>query len=80
MRKVLDEYVIGQEQAKRALAVAVFNHYRRVRANVAQQSPPGAFWRGLGRGLGRGGGRAGIRAEGGRGLGRGGAPGRWAGP
>ncbi|QNE34398.1 ATP-dependent Clp protease ATP-binding subunit ClpX [Leifsonia shinshuensis] len=28
----LEEYVIGQEQAKRALAVAVYNHYKRVRA------------------------------------------------
>src|SRR6478609_6855086 len=28
----LEEYVIGQEQAKRALAVAVSNHYKRVRA------------------------------------------------
>jgi ATP-dependent Clp protease ATP-binding subunit ClpX len=28
----LGEYVIGQEQAKRALAVAVYNHYKRVRA------------------------------------------------
>ncbi|TCL80480.1 ATP-dependent Clp protease ATP-binding subunit ClpX [Rathayibacter sp. PhB179] len=27
----LEEYVIGQEQAKRALAVAVYNHYKRVR-------------------------------------------------
>ncbi|GAB2820670.1 ATP-dependent Clp protease ATP-binding subunit ClpX [Alpinimonas psychrophila] len=29
----LGEYVIGQEQAKRALAVAVYNHYKRVRAS-----------------------------------------------
>ena len=28
----LDEYVIGQEQAKRSLAVAVYNHYKRVSA------------------------------------------------
>ena len=28
----LDEYVIGQDQAKRALSVAVYNHYKRVRA------------------------------------------------
>ncbi|AMB58293.1 ATP-dependent Clp protease ATP-binding subunit ClpX [Microterricola viridarii] len=28
----LEEYVIGQEPAKRALAVAVYNHYKRVRA------------------------------------------------
>ncbi|MEF2976900.1 ATP-dependent Clp protease ATP-binding subunit ClpX [Subtercola sp. YIM 133946] len=28
----LEEYVIGQEQAKRSLSVAVYNHYKRVRA------------------------------------------------
>ncbi|WP_221584373.1 ATP-dependent Clp protease ATP-binding subunit ClpX [Microbacterium sp. G2-8] len=28
----LEEFVIGQENAKRALAVAVYNHYKRVRA------------------------------------------------
>ncbi|MGO2096911.1 MAG: ATP-dependent Clp protease ATP-binding subunit ClpX [Candidatus Microbacterium stercoravium] len=28
----LDEYVVGQDQAKRSLAVAVYNHYKRVRA------------------------------------------------
>lgn len=28
----LEEYVIGQEPAKKALAVAVYNHYKRVRA------------------------------------------------
>ncbi|MSQ37348.1 MAG: ATP-dependent Clp protease ATP-binding subunit ClpX [Chloroflexi bacterium] len=30
---ILDEYVIGQERAKRVLAVAVYNHYKRVGAN-----------------------------------------------
>ncbi|MBS4960171.1 MAG: ATP-dependent Clp protease ATP-binding subunit ClpX [Clostridiales bacterium] len=30
IKEVLDEYVIGQEQAKRALAVAVYNHYKRI--------------------------------------------------
>ncbi|WP_431221099.1 ATP-dependent Clp protease ATP-binding subunit ClpX [Leifsonia xyli] len=30
----LEEYVIGQEQAKRSLAVAVYNHYKRVRAKA----------------------------------------------
>ena len=30
MKKILDEYVIGQERAKRALSVAVYNHYKRV--------------------------------------------------
>ena len=30
MKKVLDDYVVGQEQAKRALCVAVYNHYKRI--------------------------------------------------
>ncbi len=30
IKAALDEYVIGQEQAKRALSVAVYNHYKRV--------------------------------------------------
>ncbi|KAG1146323.1 hypothetical protein G6F37_004890 [Rhizopus arrhizus] len=33
----LNEYVIGQEKAKKTLAVAVFNHYKRVRANMKRQ-------------------------------------------
>ena len=28
----LNSYVIGQEQAKKSLAVAVYNHYKRVQA------------------------------------------------
>jgi ATP-dependent Clp protease ATP-binding subunit ClpX len=30
IKKVLDEYVIGQEKAKKILAVAVYNHYKRI--------------------------------------------------
>ena len=30
IKKVLDEYIIGQNQAKKVLAVAVYNHYKRV--------------------------------------------------
>jgi ATP-dependent Clp protease ATP-binding subunit ClpX len=30
IKDVLDQYVIGQEEAKRSLAVAVYNHYKRV--------------------------------------------------
>ena len=30
LKKVLDEYVIGQDEAKRALCVAVYNHYKRI--------------------------------------------------
>lgn len=32
--KVLNEYVIGQDRAKKALAVAVYNHYKRINANL----------------------------------------------
>ena len=32
IKAVLDEYVIGQEKAKRALSVAVYNHYKRINA------------------------------------------------
>ena len=31
IHKSLDEYVIGQEQAKRILSVAVYNHYKRIK-------------------------------------------------
>ena len=30
IRKFLDEYVIGQDQAKKVLSVAVYNHYKRI--------------------------------------------------
>ncbi len=30
IRTILDQYVIGQEQAKKSLAVAVYNHYKRI--------------------------------------------------
>ncbi|MDO4281043.1 MAG: ATP-dependent protease ATP-binding subunit ClpX [Peptococcaceae bacterium] len=30
IKKVLDEYVIGQDEAKKALSVAVYNHYKRI--------------------------------------------------
>lgn len=32
IKKSLDEYVIGQERAKKTLAVAVYNHYKRINA------------------------------------------------
>jgi ATP-dependent Clp protease ATP-binding subunit ClpX len=34
----LEQYIIGQESAKRALAVAVYNHYKRVQAGEARTS------------------------------------------
>ncbi len=30
IREILDQYVIGQDQAKKALSVAVYNHYKRI--------------------------------------------------
>ncbi len=33
IKAVLDQYVIGQERAKRTLAVAVYNHYKRINAS-----------------------------------------------
>ncbi|NLK95001.1 MAG: ATP-dependent Clp protease ATP-binding subunit ClpX [Clostridiales bacterium] len=33
IKAYLDEYVVGQERAKRALSVAVYNHYKRINAN-----------------------------------------------
>ena len=30
IKKVLDEYVIGQDEAKKTLSVAVYNHYKRI--------------------------------------------------
>ena len=34
IKKYLDEYVIGQEAAKKALSVAVYNHYKRITSGV----------------------------------------------
>jgi ATP-dependent Clp protease ATP-binding subunit ClpX len=39
IKKVLDEYVVGQDRAKRILSVAVYNHYRRM--EVSSQTQPG---------------------------------------
>ncbi len=33
IRQFLDDYVIGQEEAKKVLAVAVYNHYKRIMAS-----------------------------------------------
>lgn len=53
MKAFLDQYVIGQDQAKKVLSVAVYNHYRRITAgpsddqvelpksNVLLVDPPG---------------------------------------
>ena len=36
IKEFLDDYVIGQEEAKKVLAVSVYNHYKRV---LAEQGP-----------------------------------------
>ncbi|MBO7386932.1 MAG: ATP-dependent Clp protease ATP-binding subunit ClpX, partial [Lachnospiraceae bacterium] len=37
IKAFLDEYVIGQEEAKKVLSVAVYNHYKRVKANKEEE-------------------------------------------
>ena len=37
IKNTLDGYVIGQEPAKRTLAVAVYNHYKRLRQRKSQK-------------------------------------------
>tara|TARA_B100000925_G_scaffold162714_1_gene122223 strand:- start:1231 stop:2484 length:1254 start_codon:yes stop_codon:yes gene_type:complete len=37
--KKLDDYVIGQEQAKKVLAVAVYNHYQRIHQDTSHAPP-----------------------------------------
>ncbi|MBT9546989.1 MAG: ATP-dependent protease ATP-binding subunit ClpX [Candidatus Sericytochromatia bacterium] len=34
MRKIIDQYVVGQEKAKKILSVAVYNHYKRLASNM----------------------------------------------
>ncbi|MDD3224677.1 MAG: ATP-dependent Clp protease ATP-binding subunit ClpX [Clostridium sp.] len=34
IKNYLDQYVIGQDEAKKSLAVAVYNHYKRINSNV----------------------------------------------
>ncbi|HLT60708.1 MAG TPA: ATP-dependent Clp protease ATP-binding subunit ClpX [Microlunatus sp.] len=37
----LDQYVVGQDRAKKALSVAVYNHYKRIQAEPARPSADG---------------------------------------
>ncbi|RUO68951.1 ATP-dependent protease ATP-binding subunit ClpX [Idiomarina ramblicola] len=37
IRKHLDDYVIGQDRAKKVLSVAVYNHYKRLRASGKEE-------------------------------------------
>src|SRR5262247_18726 len=38
IKAVLDQYVIGQERAKRTLSVAVYNHYKRINSSSTRES------------------------------------------
>ena len=38
IKAVLDEYVIGQQRAKKVLSVAVYNHYKRLESRSAEGS------------------------------------------
>jgi ATP-dependent Clp protease ATP-binding subunit ClpX len=38
IKKFLDEYVIGQDEAKKVLAVAVYNHYKRLQQKAADSN------------------------------------------
>src|SRR5512146_615640 len=37
IKDVLDQYVIGQENAKKALSVAVYNHYKRINSGASRR-------------------------------------------
>src|ERR1700746_930723 len=37
IKDVLDQYVIGQEKAKKTLAVAVYNHYKRINSHQGRE-------------------------------------------
>ena len=38
IKKYLDKYIIGQDEAKKVLSVAVYNHYKKILHNIGEQS------------------------------------------
>ena len=40
MKAELDKYVVGQDEAKKVLSVAVYNHYKRIRAEIFESLHP----------------------------------------
>ena len=45
IRDFLENYVIGQDTAKRTLAVAVYNHYKRIQAGRRRMPVAASPWR-----------------------------------
>ena len=41
IKAFLDQYVIGQDRAKKLLSVAVYNHYKRLLHNVLEKTDDG---------------------------------------
>ena len=41
IKEFLDQYVIGQDRAKKVLSIAVYNHYKRINHNVAEGASDG---------------------------------------
>jgi ATP-dependent Clp protease ATP-binding subunit ClpX len=39
IRKILDDYIVGQELAKKIISVAVYNHYKRINAKKGHEEP-----------------------------------------
>ena len=41
IKAALDEYIVGQDKAKRVLSVAVYNHYKRINASMKKKDDDG---------------------------------------
>ena len=39
IHSILNDYVIGQQDAKKMLSVAVYNHYKRIRQDASRRNP-----------------------------------------
>jgi ATP-dependent Clp protease ATP-binding subunit ClpX len=44
IKAILDEYVIGQEEAKKTLSVAVYNHYKRINYEISNEDGTTVMW------------------------------------